>query len=141
MSRSGLYQFSLPRKAYSRIIGMTPRLYECWSSKPRPAAVLRRSNCLIFALTRVFTFGGYLHLRKSNYGWWPHVFWSADLFNFEEFTPLSHQTQRWPPLFFYGYVKVTNAEEQLSVKLRVTPCILYTDLRAKEDDFCDDRRL
>jgi len=41
------------------------------------------SNCLIFALWRWVTRGGYLILRRSHHGWWPHVLWSSHLRNAE----------------------------------------------------------
>lgn len=37
------------------------------------------SNCLIFAVWRWATRGGYLVLRRSHHGWWPHVIWCEDL--------------------------------------------------------------
>jgi len=40
---------------------------------------MRRSNCLVFALHRWWTDGGYLILRRSHYGWWPHVLWTRSL--------------------------------------------------------------
>jgi hypothetical protein len=49
----------------------------------------RRSNCscIIFALWRWFSQGGYIALRKANYGWLPHMMWTKDFVTFEEFTP------------------------------------------------------
>lgn len=37
------------------------------------------NNCLIFAFNRWFKHGGYLIVRKSRHGWWPHFIWSPDL--------------------------------------------------------------
>jgi hypothetical protein len=68
--------------------------------------VSRRSNCLIFALAHWWHDGGYLIVRRSWYGWWPHFLWSADLKVFEEFTPLRTKTYRLcPPVLFKGYVR------------------------------------
>lgn len=62
-----------------------------------------KSNCLIFALTRFFTRGGYFVVRKSSYGWWPHFSWSEDLVTFEKFVPHGPCKQRViPPLWFTG---------------------------------------
>lgn len=44
-------------------------------------ADLMRSNCLIFALVKWRKYGGYLVIRKSRYGWWPHFIWCRDLKN------------------------------------------------------------
>jgi hypothetical protein len=73
-----------------------------------------KSNCVIFALQRWFSLGGYIALRKSNYGWWPHMIWTKDLVTFEEFTPAVHCVQAFPPLLFNGTVKITNREEQVA---------------------------
>lgn len=40
---------------------------------------MRRSNCLIFALKRWRSDGGYLIIRRSRYGWWPHFAWCRSL--------------------------------------------------------------
>ena len=37
------------------------------------------SNCLIFAFRLWLTGGGYLLVRKSRAGWFPHFLWCADL--------------------------------------------------------------
>lgn len=55
------------------------------------------SNCVLFAIGRFWTRGGYVVVRKSDYGWWPHVLWSPDLVMFEQFHPVKHR--RW-----YGVV-------------------------------------
>jgi hypothetical protein len=66
-----------------------------------------KSNCLIFALKHWWEKGGYLIIRKSHYGWWPHFLWSADLKTFEQFTPLRKaQRHLFPPLIFVGYVEI-----------------------------------
>ena len=63
------------------------------------------SNCLIFAVARYWRSGGYLIFRRSSYGWWPHVMWSADLREFEEFTTHVKFSHVCPPLFFKGFVR------------------------------------
>jgi hypothetical protein len=66
------------------------------------------SNCLIFALHHWFHCGGYLIVRKSHYGWWPHFAWSKDFQQFEQFTPVTpNHTRRFPPLLFRGRIKVS----------------------------------
>lgn len=65
------------------------------------------SNCLIWALWRWFRDGGYLIVRKSRYGWWPHFLWSRDLLMIEQFVPrIPNHHRRIPPLLFDGYVKL-----------------------------------
>ena len=64
------------------------------------------SNCLFFALKKVRTEGGYLLMRRSHVGWWPHFVWSKDLTTLEEFVPTKPPSARLlPPLFFEGYVR------------------------------------
>jgi hypothetical protein len=59
------------------------------------------SNCIIFALLRWFRRGGYLIVRKSRHGWWPHALWSSDLCTFEEYQPRvpNHHLLIPPPLY------------------------------------------
>lgn len=40
---------------------------------------VRRSNCLIFAMGEWRRRGGYLIVRRSHYGWWPHFAWTRSL--------------------------------------------------------------
>jgi len=73
-----------------------------------------RANCLIFAVARYWAQGGYLVLRRSRFGWWPHVLWSADLVTFEEFVPTRVEMLRrrkLPPVVFQGRVKTWTAPE------------------------------
>lgn len=42
-------------------------------------AAPKYSNCLIFAIRLWLTGGGYLVVRKSRAGWFPHFLWCADL--------------------------------------------------------------
>lgn len=76
-----------------------------------------KNNCLIFAFHKWIKCGGYLIIRKSNYGWWPHFLWSKDLSLFEEFAPSSSKYQgRWfPPLIFAGYIRKSYAWDQSKV--------------------------
>lgn len=64
------------------------------------------SNCVLFALGQWWAYGGYLVVRKSYFGWWPHFLWSQDLVTFEEYTPYDTRRRKWlPPLLFKGYVR------------------------------------
>jgi hypothetical protein len=65
-------------------------------------------NCLVFAFQHWFKCGGYLLVRKSHSGWWPHFAWSSDLKTFQSFTPaVPNHHMRFPPLFFRGKVLVS----------------------------------
>jgi hypothetical protein len=69
------------------------------------------SNSLLFAVRQLLQHGGYIVMRKSHHGWWPHFLWSADLVTFEEFQPIvPAHTRRLPPLLFRGYVNIFNDE-------------------------------
>ncbi len=74
---------------------------------------LRWGNCLWYAFSRWMTKGGYLIVRKSRYGWWPHFLWSPDLKTFEQFRPRIHRNGLWiaPPIF-RGSVVVMTADER-----------------------------
>jgi hypothetical protein len=64
------------------------------------------SNCLIFAIEHWYKKGGYLIIRRSHHGWWPHFIWSKDLKTFEQFTPFRKAHARWfPPILFTGFIK------------------------------------
>jgi hypothetical protein len=72
-----------------------------------------KSNCLIFAFSQWWKRGGYLVVRLSHWGWWPHIIYSKDLKNFEEFHPCrKKQHHLFPPLIFSGYVRHSTANEQ-----------------------------
>lgn len=68
----------------------------------------RYSNCLFFALGRWWRRGGYLVIRKSRWGWWPHFIHCSDLRDarIEHNTPASGRWRWWiPPLVFRGRVR------------------------------------
>lgn len=66
-----------------------------------------RSNCIIWALGQWRREGGYVALRRSNYGWWPHMLWSPDMVVWTEFVPVApKRKRRLPPLWFRGRVIV-----------------------------------
>ena len=75
-------------------------------------------NCILFALLRVWQRGGYVVIRRSRYGWWPHFLWSPDLVSFEEYLPRvpNHHLPLPPPLY-RGYVRHTTAAEQTNARM------------------------
>lgn len=67
-----------------------------------------RSNCLLYALRQWRARGGYLIVRRSRWGWWPHFLWAPDLGDLpvEHFAPVTPRTDlRFPPLIFNGTVR------------------------------------
>ena len=75
--------------------------------KPDFPTVGGKSNCLIFALHRLVTRGGYLIMRRSRWGWWPHFLWaeSLDPLKLEHFAPVDGGRPRlFPPLVFRGRI-------------------------------------
>lgn len=66
--------------------------------------MMMRSNCLIFALSRWCGSGGYLIVRKSRFGWWPHFLWSPslDAAQVESFVPI--QPVEWDRLRWWQRV-------------------------------------
>ncbi len=64
------------------------------------------SNCLFYALMKFRACGGYLIMRKSRHGWFPHFLWSANLKTFSQFVP-RHPVKglKCPPVFFAGIIR------------------------------------
>jgi hypothetical protein len=74
---------------------------------------MNKSNCIVFAFDCWFKRGGFLVVRKSNYGWWPHFIWTEDLKTYREFVPTQHTPDlSIPPLWFRGSVLTTNRKQQ-----------------------------
>lgn len=73
---------------------------------PRVAA--KRSNCALYAFTRLYYEGGHVILTRSNHGFWPHFRWIRSFAPDEEiweFTPAPwiRKRGRWlPPIIFTG---------------------------------------
>lgn len=68
----------------------------------------RKSNCLVFALGRLWRRGGYLIMRRSRWGWFPHFLWaeSLDPLVIEHFVPVDGGRPRLlPPLLFVGQIR------------------------------------
>jgi hypothetical protein len=72
------------------------------------------SNCLLYVVGQWVQRGGWVLLRQSHYGWWPHFVYSEDLVLFEEYVPLipNHHLILPPPLY-QGYVRRFYAPSQL----------------------------
>lgn len=70
------------------------------------------SNCLVYAVNRWRKAGGYIVVRKSHHGWWPHFLWTADFNTFFEFTPVKPNDElKSPPVLFKGYVRERTKNE------------------------------
>jgi hypothetical protein len=69
------------------------------------------SNCLIFALVQWWHYGGYVIVRKSRIGWWPHFMWAKSIKDLEaiEYVPYLEiefaKKYHLPPIVFKGYVR------------------------------------
>jgi hypothetical protein len=68
-------------------------------------------NCLFFAIRKWRKHGGYLIIRKSHFGWWPHFLWAKHLRNaeIEHYVPASGKAKPFPPPVFIGKVKTEDA--------------------------------
>ena len=69
-----------------------------------------RSNCLVYALKRWFSKSGYLVIRKSNFGWWPHFLWTPDISGtyIEHYAPIMGERKLMPPPLFKGAVRMSD---------------------------------
>lgn len=70
----------------------------------------RISNCLVFALAQLICNGGYLVMRRSRFGPFPHFIWTPDLVTFHEFVPVDPRHRWIPPLAFVGMVLTFTAD-------------------------------
>lgn len=65
-------------------------------------------NCLIFAIRMWWKHDGYVAIRKSRYGWWPHFIWIEDLKDakIQQFVPLERKLhiKYVDKIFFKGHV-------------------------------------
>lgn len=62
------------------------------------------SNCLIWALWRFFRLGGWVKMRWSYWGPFPHFSWSQDDKVYRAFSPVSPRKRIIPPPIFLGHV-------------------------------------
>jgi hypothetical protein len=73
-----------------------------------------KSNCLVYALSRLYRDGGYLVFRKSPHWWGFQTLWSDDLktlYLFAHHNPGCYWWQRsCPPLWFAGSVRAVTPE-------------------------------
>lgn len=74
-----------------------------------------RSNCLVFALSRWIKNGGYIVVRKSHMGPFPHFIWCRDLRDaeIEHFQPIAPRQgvrAAFHKLWFDGVVKDTDLD-------------------------------
>lgn len=68
---------------------------------------MKRGNCVFYALTRWRRNGGYLVVRKSRFGPFPHMFWMQALPDdavVRNFVPLEPSDRKKPPPYFLGRV-------------------------------------
>lgn len=42
---------------------------------------IKKTNCIIFCFENYFKHGGYIIIRKSKYGWYPHFIWAKSIKN------------------------------------------------------------
>lgn len=65
-------------------------------------------NCYLYALRQWWRHGGHVVVRRSHWGWWPHMAWSPNLKEFYDFVPVAEYRKRWfPPPVFRGRVRVS----------------------------------
>lgn len=62
------------------------------------------SNCIFWAVTQIWCYGGYVAFRRSHWGRFPHAMWSPDLKAWYGYAPLSPRTKLCPPPLFRGQV-------------------------------------
>jgi len=66
-----------------------------------------KGNCLTFALRKWRAEGGYIVIRKSRYGWWPHfLHMDAETRVLTHLVPVKPERRWFPPLTFEGIVEV-----------------------------------
>lgn len=76
-----------------------------------------RSNCLVFAVGKWFSNSGYLLIRKSHFGWWPHFLWSPDINRsyVEHYAPVVGKRKLVPPPLFKGKIQTFDKTHTKSV--------------------------
>jgi len=68
-----------------------------------------RSNCVFYALKQMKRGGGYLIIRKSRFGWMPHVMWAESIagLKVQEYKPISpfcgNRLQRMFPVHMFRF--------------------------------------
>lgn len=66
---------------------------------------MKWGNCLCWALAKWRKHGGYLVIRRSRYGWFPHFLHMDREGNIESFVPDDPKRKKLPPPVFKGSVK------------------------------------
>ena len=70
------------------------------------------SNCLFFVIAKWWKHGGYIIIRRSKQGPYPHFIWCKDLKNaeIEHYTPEVHKSQRTfkHKFLFKGVIRTTD---------------------------------
>jgi hypothetical protein len=64
------------------------------------------SNCLLYALLTWYREGGYLVVRHSKYGWWPHFLHQHKGGVVTHYVPLCPRKRIFPPPLFHGAVVI-----------------------------------
>lgn len=65
-----------------------------------------RCNCLIWAIAAWRRFGGYILVRRSHWGPFPHFLWvDKRRRHVISYKPLNPELSRWRPIWFYGAVR------------------------------------
>lgn len=74
------------------------------------------SNCIIETLKRFFKEGGYVAIRRSRLGVFPHMIWIKDLKNaeIEHFVPTNAVYKLIPPPVFKGFIARTDKIDELA---------------------------
>jgi len=59
-----------------------------------------------------FKNGGYIIMRKSKFGWFPHFLWTESIDGLEliEFVPVNPKHKKMPPPIFKGYVRTKSSD-------------------------------
>jgi hypothetical protein len=56
---------------------------------------------------------GYLLIRKSREGWYPHFLWMSEGNEIHHFQPTERKIYKYcPPLIFEGYVKIGDEKQK-----------------------------
>lgn len=62
------------------------------------------SNCLIYAIRKWIAEGGYILMRMSYYGWWPHFLHMSIDKIITHYSPMAKVPRLFPPIIFRGRV-------------------------------------
>lgn len=72
---------------------------------------IKKSNCLFYAFKKYRRYGGYILMRKSNYGWWPHFLHMTKDGKITQYTLSRKKRRILPPIVFTGFVKEGDSEK------------------------------